>query len=229
MQSKIHNLYIVRHTESTWNKEDRFTGWEDVPLSQKGERDAFIIGEKMKENGQFPNIVFTSYLKRTIQTAFHLLDGNSRSWVNCQRRQYLIERHYGIFQGEKRNDMKEKYGVELFNKWRRGFNAKPPAIEKTLKYSYISEFKEIPKSEALADVYTRLVNNYYIELLPAVLNSKETLIVTHGNVMRAFFKLLRKLNDEEITKVEARQNTIYCFKINSFGEVVDASENKING
>lgn len=223
----MHNLYILRHTESVWGKEDRFTGWEDIPLSDTGIENAIKLGEKSREAGFFPNYVVTSLLKRTIQTAFYFLEGNDRNWVTSTRAWYLNERHYGSLQGKVRSEMKKLYGTNQLQQWRRTYTGKPPEIEKQVEYSYLSACKTIPKSEALIDVYRRLVNNYYKELLPIILSNKNTLVVAHGNVMRAFLKFLKNLDDQEIITVEIPHNCIFSFQIDDLGEVVNSNKQQL--
>jgi len=202
-------LILLRHGQSQWNAKNLFTGWIDVDLSEKGKNEAKRAGELLKEANLFPNICFTSYLKRAIHTAQIAL--NSLNWehIDVIRSWKLNERHYGNWQGKNKDEVKAEYGQELFMAVRRGYDTPPPPIEPTdedyekrlpkdLKYENI----DIPKSESLKDTRERVVEYFFEEIFPSLLVYKSVLIAAHGNSLRALIMFLEKIDKKDVNKIE---------------------------
>ena len=201
-------LVLVRHGESLWNKENKFTGWTDVELSDKGIKEAIDAGKKLKEDNYNFDIVYTSVLKRSIDTA-NLILKEMNDDVTIKRSYKLNERHYGALQGLNKQDMKDKYGEEQVHLWRRGYDVKPPELTmddprfpgNDLLYKDIPK-EELPLSESLKDTVKRVVSYYEEEIKPELLNKKSVMIVAHGNSLRGLIKYLDKISDDDIMNLE---------------------------
>ena len=201
-------LVLVRHGESIWNLENRFTGWTDVGLSEKGYEEAKEAGKVLKEKGFSFDIAYTSVLKRAIDTCDLILKEMdlhipvSSSWR-------LNERHYGALQGLNKEETKNQYGEKQVHLWRRSMDVRPPALEVTderypgndKKYQSLKE-SELPKCENLSDTIDRVLVYWEEEIKPAILNGKHVLIVAHGNSLRGLIKYLDQMSDEEVIDLE---------------------------
>jgi len=203
----MRKLILLRHGESEWNAKNLFTGWVDVRLSQKGEAEAKRGGELLKERGLLPDVVHTSLLRRAIATSQIALDAADRQWIPVHRSWRLNERHYGALQGKDKAQTLAKYGEEQFQLWRRSFDVPPPAIEDNDEFSqaedprYADLGSAMPKTECLKDVVDRLIP-YLVGEITADLDAvKTTLVVAHGNSIRAIVKHIDCISDTDIAGV----------------------------
>src|SRR6201988_1765677 len=196
-------LILLRHGESDWNEKNLFTGWVDVDLTEKGKAEAIRAGELIKELDRQPDVLYTSLLRRAINTANLTLDKADRHWIPVHRNWRLNERHYGALQGLNKAETKEKYGEEQFMAWRRSYDTPPPPIEPGSKYSQDSDprYADIdggPLTECLKDVVERFVP-YYEGTIVAELAARQTrLIAAPGNSLRALVKYLDGMSDEDV-------------------------------
>lgn len=199
-----YTLVLLRHGESEWNKKNLFTGWVDVPLSEKGVEEAKHAGELLRENGVLPDLLFTSLLRRAINTAHYALDAADRLWIPVERSWRLNERHYGALQGKNKKEIRDEYGEDQFMLWRRSFDIAPPAIEAGTEFSQDSDpryLEEVPASECLKDVIARFMPYWESTLVPAIKTGKTVMIGAHGNSLRAIVKYLDDISDEDIVGV----------------------------
>ncbi len=201
-------LVLVRHGESVWNKENLFTGWTDVDLSETGREEARNGGKLLKEAGYDFDLCYTSYLKRAIHTLNYVLAELDREWLPVTKSWKLNERHYGALQGLNKAETAEKYGEDQVKIWRRSFGTPPPALEATdtrnpaLQEQYRNEDKkELPLTESLATTIERVIPYYQSEILPKMKEGKRVLIAAHGNSLRALVKYLDHMSDEDIVNV----------------------------
>lgn len=201
------NLILLRHGESEWNAKNLFTGWVDVKLSAKGEEEAKRGGELLKERGLLPDLVHTSLLRRAIQTANFALDACDRHWIPVRRSWRLNERHYGALQGKDKAQTLATYGEEQFKLWRRSYDVPPPAISDDDSYSqaqdprYLDLGNEMPKSECLKDVVTRMLPYWESAIVPDLKAGATVLVAAHGNSLRALVKHLDGISDGEIAEL----------------------------
>lgn len=205
---KIIKLVLLRHGESIWNKENRFTGWTDVDLSEKGKLEAKKAGEVLKKEGYAFDIAFDSVLKRAIRTLWIVLDEMDLMWLPVKRSWRLNEKHYGALQGLNKSETAKKYGDEQVLKWRRAYDIQPPALEKSDKrypghdprYKDLPE-KDIPVTECLKDTVERFLPYWHDAIVPELKAGKKTIISAHGNSLRALVKYLDNVPDEAIVKL----------------------------
>ncbi|WP_043534424.1 phosphoglyceromutase [Actinomyces polynesiensis] len=197
-----YTLVLLRHGESEWNAKNLFTGWVDVPLSEKGRAEAVHGGELLKEAGVLPDLVFTSLLRRAIMTANLALDAADRHWIPVQRNWRLNERHYGALQGKNKKEIREEYGEEQFMQWRRSYDVPPPAIELGSEFSQDADVRyagePIPRTECLKDVLERLLPYWEEAIVPEIRSGKTVIVAAHGNSLRAIVKHLDHISDDEI-------------------------------
>ncbi|MEO5834341.1 MAG: phosphoglyceromutase [Nakamurella sp.] len=197
-------LILVRHGESTWNDLGLFTGWVDVPLSEKGTAEAKRAGVMLKDAGVLPDILHTSLLRRAITTAQLALDNADRHWIPVKRSWKLNERHYGDLQGKDKKSTLQTYGEEQFMLWRRSYDTPPPPISDTNEYSqagdprYADLGDAAPKTECLADVVDRLKPYLYGEIADDLKAGRVVMVAAHGNSLRAVVKLLDGVSDADI-------------------------------
>ncbi|RRO13088.1 phosphoglyceromutase [Saccharopolyspora rhizosphaerae] len=197
-------LVLLRHGESTWNAENLFTGWVDVPLSDKGQAEAKRGGELLREAGALPDVLHTSLLRRAISTANIALDVADRHWIPVKRDWRLNERHYGALQGKNKKQTLEAYGEEQFMLWRRSYDTPPPEIELGSEFSqdtdprYADLGAEMPRTECLKDVVARLLPYWESAIVPDLKAGKTVLVAAHGNSLRALVKHLDGISDEKI-------------------------------
>jgi 2,3-bisphosphoglycerate-dependent phosphoglycerate mutase len=203
----MRKLILLRHGESEWNAKNLFTGWVDVRLSQKGEAEAKRGGELLKERGLLPDVVHTSLLRRAIATSQIALDAADRQWIPVHRSWRLNERHYGALQGKDKAQTLAQYGEEQFQLWRRSFDVPPPAIEDNDEFSqagdprYADLGSAMPKTECLKDVVDRLIPYLVGEIKADLDAGKTTLVVAHGNSIRAIVKHIDHISDTDIAGV----------------------------
>ena len=199
----VYKLVLLRHGESTWNAENLFTGWVDVPLSEKGVKEAARAGQLLLDADIRPDILHTSLLRRAITTANLALDVADLHWIPVKRNWRLNERHYGALQGKNKKEIRDEYGEEKFMQWRRSFDVPPPPIEKGSEFSQDADPRyagePIPDTEALSNVIDRLMPYWEDEIVPDLKTGKTVLLGAHGNSLRAIVKMLDDISDEEIT------------------------------
>ncbi len=201
----MYKVVLLRHGESDWNKENRFTGWTDVDLSEKGVAEANEAGEVLKREGFTFDIAFTSVLKRAIRTLWIVLDEMDLMWIPVYRRWRLNERHYGALQGLNKAETAEKHGDEQVKIWRRAYSIAPPALEKTderypgndPRYADLTE-DELPLTECLKDTVDRFLPLWHEEIAPTIKSGKRVILAAHGNSLRALVKYLDNISDDEI-------------------------------
>ncbi len=198
-----YKLVLLRHGESDWNAKNLFTGWVDVPLSEKGVTEAKRGGQLMVDAGILPDILHTSLLRRAISTANLALDAADRHWIPVKRNWRLNERHYGALQGKNKKEIRDEYGEEQFMEWRRSYDVPPPPIEKGSEYSQDSDPRyagePIPDTECLKDVLERMMPYWEESIVPDLKTGKTICIAAHGNSLRAIVKHLDGISDEEIS------------------------------
>ncbi len=199
-----YTLVLLRHGESDWNAKNLFTGWVDVPLTEKGQGEATRGGEQLVEAGILPDVVHTSLLRRAITTAGLALDAADRHWIPVKRSWRLNERHYGALQGKDKKQTLEQYGEEQFMLWRRSFDTPPPPIEADDEFSQASDVRyadlgsDLPATECLKDVIARMVPYWESDIIPDLADGKTVLVAAHGNSLRAIVKHLDGISDEDI-------------------------------
>jgi 2,3-bisphosphoglycerate-dependent phosphoglycerate mutase len=204
----MYKLVLIRHGESTWNLENRFTGWTDVPLTATGVQQAQAAGRLLKEAGYDFDVAYTSVLKRAVWTLWHALDALDRTWLPVQHDWRLNERHYGALQGLNKADMAKQYGDEQVLIWRRSYDTPPPALEATDPRSERSDTRyaklapeQIPLTECLKDTVARVLPFWNERIAPAILSGQRVVIAAHGNSIRALVKYLDNVADDAIVGV----------------------------
>ena len=201
----MYKIVLLRHGESTWNKENRFTGWTDVDLTEKGEEEARTAGVLMKAEGLEFDLAFTSVLTRAVRTLWIALQTMDMVWIPILNSWRLNERHYGALQGLNKAETAEKYGDEQVLIWRRSYDTQPPKLTKDderypgfdRRYANLTP-EELPLSECLKDTVARFLPYWHGEIVPVIKSGKRVLIVAHGNSLRALVKYLDHVSDEEI-------------------------------
>ncbi len=199
-----YTLILLRHGESDWNAKNLFTGWVDVPLTEKGTAEAVRGGELMVQAGILPDVVHTSVQRRAISTACLALDAADRHWIPVRRSWRLNERHYGALQGKDKKQTLEEYGEEQFMLWRRSFDTPPPPLDDDNEYSQVGQpqyadlGEEMPRTECLKDVIARMLPYWESDVVPDLRSGKTVLLAAHGNSLRAVVKHLDQISDEDI-------------------------------
>lgn len=197
-----YKLVLLRHGESEWNAKNLFTGWVDVPLTEKGTAEAKRGGKLLTDAGILPDILFTSMLRRAITTANLTLDNCDRHWIPVRRHWRLNERHYGALQGKNKKEIRDEYGEEQFMEWRRSYDTPPPAIEAGSEFAQDSDPRyagePIPATECLKDVLERLLPYWNEEIVPEIKSGKTVMVAAHGNSLRAIVKHLDDISDDDI-------------------------------
>ena len=204
----LYKVVLLRHGESAWNMENRFTGWTDVDLSEKGIDEAHTAAELLKDAGFTFDIAYTSVLKRTIRTLWIVLDEMDMLWLPVVKSWRLNERHYGSLQGLNKVETAAKYGEEQVKIWRRSYDIPPPPLEETderfagndPRYKDVTK-TDIPKSESLKDTVVRFMPYWHETIAPAITEGKKVLIVAHGTSLRALMKYLDNVSEAEIVEL----------------------------
>jgi 2,3-bisphosphoglycerate-dependent phosphoglycerate mutase len=204
----MYELVLLRHGESTWNKENRFTGWTDVDLSEKGIEEAHTAGRLLKENDYKFDIAFTSVLKRAIRTLWIVLDEMDAMWIPVHNSWRLNERHYGALQGLNKSETASKYGEDQVLLWRRSYDVRPPALEPSdsrnpgndIRYKSMNN-QDIPLAECLKDTVARFLPYWHETIVPVIRSGKRVIIAAHGNSLRALVKYLDNIPEKEITEL----------------------------
>ena len=198
-------LVLLRHGESQWNKENRFTGWTDVDLTKNGIKEAKNAGQLLKKEGYTFDIAYTSVLKRAIHTLWNVLDEMDLAWIPVFRSWRLNEKSYGALQGLNKAETAQKYGEEQVLKWRRSYDIRPPELELSNERHPVNEniYKKIdkellPATECLKDTVERFLPYWNKTIKQAIIEKQKVLIVAHGNSLRALVRYLDNLSDDEI-------------------------------
>ena len=204
----MYKLVLIRHGESTWNLENRFTGWTDVDLTPTGVSQAMSAGQLLKAEGWDFDIAYTSVLKRAIHTLWYVLDAMDRTWLPVVKHWRLNERHYGALQGLNKADMARQYGEEQVLVWRRSYDTPPPALEATdprcergdRRYALLAP-EQVPLTECLKDTVARVIPFWTESLAPAIKAGKRVVVAAHGNSIRALVKYLDGISDADIVNL----------------------------
>lgn len=212
-------LVLLRHGQSQWNLENRFTGWVDVPVTELGAAEAKKAGRLMKEEGFNFKIAYTSYLQRAIKTLWIALEEMDMMWLPVRKSWRLNEKHYGNLQGLNKIETAEKYGDEQVLIWRRSFDIPPKALEKDdernpqkdPRYADVP-LNEIPLTESLKDVIDRFVPYWQVEILPTLKEKGEVLVAAHGNSLRALVMYLKNMSKEAILEFNIPTGVPYVFE-----------------
>ena len=216
-----YTLILLRHGNSVWNQENLFTGWVDVDLSDLGRQEAKRAGELLAESGLKPDLLYTSRLKRAINTAHIALNAAERSWIDVKRDWRLNERHYGALQGKDKAQTLAEYGPEQFQIWRRSFDVPPPPIDDNDKYSqahderYADLGAALPKTECLKDVLIRMMPLWENEISKDLVAGKTVLVTAHGNSLRALVKHLDGVSDDEIAELNIPTGIPLVYKLDA--------------
>ena len=204
----MYQIVLLRHGESVWNLEDRFTGWEDVDLTEKGVTEARQAGKILRDQKFTFDIAFTSLLKRAIKTLYHALDEMDLLWILDIKAWELNERHYGALQGLNKKDTADKYGSEKVLNWRRSFESMPPLLEPGDLRSPIHDKRYaamdktiLPLGESLERMMLRVIPYWTNHILPVIGQGNKVIISSHGNTLRGLIKYLDKISDEEIVSL----------------------------
>jgi 2,3-bisphosphoglycerate-dependent phosphoglycerate mutase len=216
-----YNLILLRHGNSVWNQKNLFTGWVDVELSEQGVKEAKRAGELLTNSGLKPDVLYTSVLKRAINTAHLALNEMDRNWIDTKRSWRLNERHYGSLQGLDKAETLAKYGPELFQTWRRSYDTPPPPIEDSNEFSqahderYANLGSDLPKTECLKDVLVRMLPYWESEIANDLKSGKTVLVTAHGNSLRALVKHLDGISDDEIAELNIPTGIPLHYKLNA--------------
>ena len=213
-------LVLVRHGQSEWNLENRFTGWTDVELTEQGMKEAKEAGIALRKQGFHFDLAYTSVLKRAEHTLDLILKEMGEENIEIKRSWRLNERHYGALQGLNKDETKEKYGAEQVLLWRRSTDVRPPELEVTdprypgndPKYKDLTE-DELPKTENLIDTIKRVTQYWNSDIEKSLKEGKNVIIVAHGNSLRGLMKYLDNISDEDIIKLEIQTGNPICYEL----------------
>lgn len=213
-------LVLIRHGESLWNLENRFTGWTDVDLSDEGLKEAREAGQILKANGFEFNMAYTSVLKRAIRTLWLILHEMDLMWIPVHKTWKLNERHYGALQGLNKKETTDKYGEEQVHLWRRSVDVRPPALTKDdprypgqeYKYHTLSE-DEIPLTENLADTEERVLKEWHEKIVPQLQADQKIIIAAHGNTIRALVQYLDNVSSDGIASLNIPTGTPLVYEL----------------
>jgi len=218
----MHKVVLLRHGESEWNKENRFTGWTDVDLSEKGVEEAHRAGQELKKEGYSFDLAFTSTLKRAIRTLWIVEDEMDLMWIPVSFNWRLNERHYGALQGLNKAETAKEFGEQQVKIWRRSYDTPPPALEpederspkNDPRYAALAE-EDIPLTECLKDTVARFLPAWHDEIAPAIKSGKRVIIAAHGNSLRALVKYLDGISDEEIVGLNIPTGVPLVYELDS--------------
>ena len=216
----MYKLVLIRHGESTWNKENRFTGWTDVELSDKGRTEAKAAGELLKKEGFVFDIAYASLLKRALNTLWTVLQELDRVWIPIEKDWRLNERHYGALQGLNKAETAAKYGDEQVLVWRRSYDIPPPPLEKSVerwpghdpRYAGI---ENLPLTECLKDTVERFLPLWHDQIAPVVKSGKRVIIAAHGNSLRALVKYLDNVSDKDLINLNIPTGVPLVYELDS--------------
>lgn len=212
-------IVLLRHGESVWNKENRFTGWTDVDLTEKGIKEATKAGSLLKEKGFKFDKAYTSYLKRAVKTLNCVLDRMDQDWIPVEKSWRLNEKHYGSLQGLNKSETAEKYGDEQVLIWRRSYDIAPQPLKEDdprnprfeLRYKDVPD-NELPRTESLKDTVERILPYWKEVIFPSLKTSDEILVAAHGNSLRGIIKYLKNIPDDEIVHLNLPTAIPYVFE-----------------
>jgi len=212
-------IVLLRHGESTWNKENRFTGWTDVDLTEKGVQEAAKAGEYLKKEGFAFQKAYTSYLKRAVKTLNGVLDKLDQDWIPVEKDWRLNEKHYGDLQGLNKSETAEKYGDEQVLIWRRSFDVAPNPLGEDdprnprhdPRYAAVPD-SELPRTESLKDTIERILPYWKEVIFPNLKTADELLVVAHGNSLRGIIKYLKNISDQDIISLNLPTAVPYVFE-----------------
>ncbi len=215
-------IILLRHGQSTWNQENRFTGWTDVPLSEQGRQEARQAGRILKEQGLIFSKAFTSYLSRAVQTLNLVLQEMQQEWIPVQKTWRLNEKHYGILQGLNKTQTAQKYGLEQVKRWRRSYDVAPPALEPDdprnpffdVRYQNVP-LAYLPRTESLQDTIARTLPYWQEQIFPLLEREQNLLVVAHGNSLRGIIKHVKNLSDEEIVDLNLPTAIAYVLEFDN--------------
>ena len=221
-ESGMYKVVLLRHGESTWNKENRFTGWTDVDLSEKGIQEAVEGGQVLQREGYRFDLLYTSVLKRAIKTANLALDQMELLWIPVQRSWRLNERHYGALQGLNKAETAAKFGEEQVKIWRRSYDIPPPELTKDderypgkeARYADIPA-SELPVTECLKDTVARFLPYWHGTIAPSIKEGRKVIIVAHGNSLRALVKYLDNISDADIVELNIPTGMPLVYELNA--------------
>jgi 2,3-bisphosphoglycerate-dependent phosphoglycerate mutase len=216
----MQKLVLIRHGESIWNQENRFTGWTDVDLSTEGLEQAKRAGQLLAKHGYTFDVGFTSVLKRSIKTMHFVLEQLDHLWIPVHKSWRLNERFYGALQGLNKEETIAKYGEEQVHKWRRDPHEHPPAITEQderfpghyLRYNDLT-YRELPLTENLSETMTRALPFWHESIVPAIRDGKKVVICAHGNSLRALIQYIENLTDEQVTKLDIPTATPWVYEL----------------
>ena len=224
-------LVLIRHGESAWNLENRFTGWKDVDLSPKGIEEAKAAGKILKEMNLVFDVAYTSYLKRAIKTLNIVLEEMDELYIPVYKSWRLNERHYGALQGLNKAETAKKYGDEQVHIWRRSFDIAPPSIDKESEYYPKSDRRyadlpdsEIPLGESLKDTIARVLPYWHSDISKSLQEGKNVIVAAHGNSLRALIKYLLNISNEDILNLNLVTGKPMVFDIDKDLKVISAPE-----
>lgn len=221
-------IVLLRHGESTWNQENRFTGWTDVDLTEKGVSEAIKAGDLLKEKGFQFEKAYTSYLKRAVKTLNCVLDRMDLDWIPVEKSWRLNEKHYGNLQGLNKAETAAKYGDEQVLIWRRSYDIAPVALEeddarnprKDIRYRDVND-KDLPRTESLKDTVARILPYWKEVIFPTLKQADEILVAAHGNSLRGIIKYLKNIPDDEIVKLNLPTAVPYVFEFDDNYQLVN--------
>lgn len=224
-------LVLIRHGESAWNLENRFTGWKDVDLSPKGVEEAKAAGKSLKEMGLVFDVAYTSYLKRAIKTLNIVLEEMDELYIPVYKSWRLNERHYGALQGLNKAETAKKYGDEQVHIWRRSFYVAPPSIDKNSEYYPKSDRRysdladsDIPLGESLKDTIARVLPYWHSDISKSLQEGKNVIVAAHGNSLRALIKYLLNISNEDILNLNLTTGKPLIFEMDKDLKVLKAPE-----
>ena len=224
-------LVLIRHGESAWNLENRFTGWKDVDLSPKGIEEAKAAGKILKEMNLVFDVAYTSYLKRAIKTLNIVLEEMDELYIPVYKSWRLNERHYGALQGLNKAETAKKYGDEQVHIWRRSFDIAPPSIDKDSEYYPKSDRRyadlpdsEIPLGESLKDTIARVLPYWHSDISKSLQEGKNVIVAAHGNSLRSLIKYLLNISNEDILNLNLVTGKPMVFEIDKDLKVISAPE-----
>lgn len=224
-------LVLIRHGQSQWNLENKFTGWVDVDLSEKGIQEAKNAGQQLKKDGFTFDVAYTSYLKRAIKTLNIVLEEIDNLYIPVKKSWRLNERHYGALQGLNKAETAEKYGDEQVHIWRRSYDVAPPALDdnsemsvkKDPRYKGLKE-SEMPKGENLKDTVERVIPYWNSDISKDIQAGKDVIVAAHGNSLRALIKYLLNISDADILNLNLPTGVPLCFEIDNNLKITKAPE-----
>ncbi len=213
-------LVMLRHGESVWNKENRFTGWTDVPLSDQGRAEAADAGRRLKEAGFAFDVAYTSVLRRAIHTLWLVLDQMEQPWIPVHPNWRLNERHYGALQGPNKAETAQEFGDDQVHLWRRSYDVPPPALDagderhpsRDRRYADLSP-AELPLTECLKDTVDRMLPHWNEVIAPTVASGQRVVIAAHGNSLRALIKHLDQVSDKDIIELNIPTGTPLVYEL----------------